>query len=255
MSSIKGRSYIDLLDDGNIYIEAGNASVPITQLGKNKKGHYAPYSIKEQGMRILYTYRLLKDYIPANFKSLNKFIYALEQQSPDNEYIQNYINLASEQLFDFIDSNGLIDNNTYFLKVDNSSNITNLYFDFLTEQVPNQKVDGAIMVNDDFTVEDLEVVDNTPEEIRIYLEDLLYQANREDRMYTFEDLQLEQKYMKYVNGFVTIDIEKMEQVPKSSVVILVSNFYSSTSLILEAHRKLNDLGVQVLFGTVLAKKN
>lgn len=250
----KGRSYIDITDSGDIYIETGNDNTPITKLGKGTSSRFQPYSDRVQGLNILHTYNIINDYIPAKFETTNEFIYALEQQSVNNEYIHNWINLGAEQLFEFLDANGLIDDNLYFMNIQSNSNITDIFFEYLTEQVPDKRISNAIMSNDDFNVEDLRIDKSAPKKVKKYLQDLFRQINRMDRTYTFEQLSLEPKYLKFINGFINVNRDKLANVPSSASIMLVSDFFSSRSLILEAHRKIEDGNISVLGGCVLAKK-
>lgn len=251
----KGRSYIDIVDGGDIYIETGNDNTPITKLGKGNSTRFTPYSNRIQGINILHIYNIVSEYIPAKFEDVNEFIYTLEQQSVNNEYIHNWINLGAEQLFQFLDNNGLIDDNLYFLNVQSNSNITDIFFEYLTEQVPDKRITNAVMSNDDFNAEDLEIDSSAPKDVKKYLKDLFYQVNRMDRTYTFDQLDLKPKYLKYVNGFVNVNRDKLADIPSSASIMLVSDFFSSRSLILEAQRKLEQGNISVLGGCVLAKKD
>lgn len=253
MQSHKSLSYIDTLDDGSIYIQAGNTETPITNIGKNTSGSYRPYVEKESDLNILYSYKFLGDYIPANFKSLAEFIYAFEQQSVSNEYIHNYINLASEQMFDFLNSNGVVDEKTIFASV-NNSNVTFEMLKYMTSQVPDQAIDDLVILKEDFDEGELSIADSAPKEVREKLEGLLYQVDRVDRSFTFEDLNLEPKYLKYINGFVEINEKKLKSIDKGNSIVLVSDFFSKRSAVMEAYRLLEKRGYSILFAIVLAKK-
>lgn len=251
----KSRSYIDITDEGDIYIETGNDNTPITKLGRGQTTRFVPYSNRVQGINILHIYNIVADYVPAKFEDINEFIYALEQQSVNNEYIHNWINLGAEQLFQFMDNNGLIDDNLYFMNIQSNSNISDLFFEYLTQQIPDKRITNAIMSNDDFDPEDLEIDSSAPKDVKEYLEDLFYQVNRMDRTYTFEQLDLKPKYLKFINGFVNVNRDKLADIPNSASVMLVSNFFSSRSLMLEAHRKLEEGNISILGGCVVAKKD
>lgn len=254
MSSQKSLAYIDILDDGNIYIEAGNSSTPVTNIGKNTSGRFQPYVAKSNGMTIIHPYLILSEYIPARFKNITEFLYAFEQQSPNNEYIHNYINLASEQIYAYLRSNGVIDDNTLFISVNKDSRVSETFLNYLTSQSPKRAIKDVVFLKDGFDEGDLSVDDSAPKDIKNKLEDLLNQVDRVDRTYSFEDLDLDPEMMTYINGFVSINEEKLNKYPKSSTIILVNDFFSNRSILLETQRKLNSLGYTVLFSIVLARK-
>lgn len=254
MDSHKSLSYIDILDDGNIYIQAGNSSTPITNIGKNTSGKFQPHVDKVGDLTIIYPYLFIAGYIPARFKSLDEFLYAFEQQSVDNKYIHNYINIASEQIFLFLNRNGIIDSNTLFFGVNKDSNTTTQFLKYLTSEIPEQAYNGVIYLKEDFDEGDLSVDENAPDDIKEKLEDLLYQADRPDRTFTFEDLDLEPDLLKYINGFVSIDEKVMGSITKDNTIVLVGDFFSNKSLIVEAYRKLKKLGYTVLFAVVIGSK-
>lgn len=251
--SFKGLSYIDILDNGEIYIEAGNEDTPITRLGREGK-KFRPYVEKIGDDVVMYVYRMVEGYIPPKFKTPDEFMMALDQQSISNEYIQNYVKLAGENLRDFLSSSGVLDSDTIFVKINSGSNITDILFNVLTEG-KGGSLSNAIYTNDDFATEDLSITDKAPESVKNKLNDLLYQTTRIDRNYSFEDLDLETKYLQYLDGFLDIRTDIFRKINNGTSVILMSNYLSSSPLLKEAIRRLQDMNITVLSSVVLAKKN
>jgi hypothetical protein len=251
--SKKSLGVIDVLENGNIYIEAGQTASLITRLGKNSKGSFVPYSFKKFGLPIFYAYLIKKDYVPAIYKSTDEFVTALESQVDTNSYIQNYIRLGAESLNDYLKKFNLLDSNVYFVSLKSDSNVTSYFFDYLIQNNEAKYIRNLLQVNEDISVEELSLSKLVKDDEKDKYKQLISNVQRPDRNYTFDDIKLDNEQYYYFDGFVTVDQKKLNEIKDNAEIIIVSDFISTSALVHEAYRMLNDMGFKVFAAVCLAK--
>lgn len=245
----KSLSVIDILDNGNIYIEVGSRGNLITQLGKTPTGQFKPYALKIKETVLFYPYKLSADYIPANYETIDDFISALETQTVDNEYVRNYVRIGAENVRKYLRQVSILDSTVKLLQVKNTI-LGDLYTNYFTQE----KIDGVISVKDTITAEELSVSDTAPSDIKKYFDDIIAQVNREDKAYTIDDLNLKQSELKYFDGYVDFSDPNLNEITKGTQVILITDYVSSASSLMEAMRWVQKQGAHVVACTCLAQK-
>lgn len=246
----KGKAIIDVEDDGNLYIEVGYKGNAITQLG-SKSSTFLPYKrlIQNQEGKYIYSpYMIRKSDLPAVIESVSEFMDVTEKQVNINEYIDNWVKLGAETLHKWISQKGIGNDLTYVL-LDDGRLLSNFFFNHLTKFAKN-KVSDAISMVDDVDPSKMKIVSSAPNAVRKELENIIYQANREDRDYDFTKFNIPKSYFKFLDGFLNID--KKELTSTSKNVILVTTYVREGLLLAEAYRRLHELGINVAFSISLA---
>lgn len=246
--SNKSLSVVDILENGNIYIEAGYYGNNITQLGKKRKDFSPHIFVNDSTYKIVCPYLIFKEDIPATFSDINKFKDALRLQVDSNQYIKKWCQLGADEMLKWIKSK--IKADIQFVLLDNNSNLSTLFYTYLNKdkqvfQLPTKSVDE---------IETLEVDDTMPLEIKEKYNSILAQLDREDRNYTVSDLNLFEDELKYFNGFVDFSAFEEESL-KNKYVILVTDFADASHTIAEATRNLESKNIGVIFTFVLSKLN
>ena len=214
---------VSLSEDGKLEIQVGEPDDITTQLGKRSDGKYEPYiaSTRYKGLNIYYSYVIKNEYIPSNFDSTDDFVETLRLQSSTNEFIESYCELAGEFMNSYLKKIGLIDENTYFVQVPSSMNdLTDLFFSSFIG-MSNKFVDDGIILYDEFNSDMFTISDEAPKEAVEYFERLFSELNKVDSYFDFEDMKIDTKHFKYLNGFVKILWGKFEAIPDNAEIILV----------------------------------
>lgn len=251
--SKKSLGVIDVLENGNIYIETGQQSNIVTRLGKNSKGEFQPYSTKIYKLPIFYCYYIKQDYIPATYETPEDFVTAFESQVETNSYIQNYIRLGAESMGAFLKRNHLLDSNVYFVSLKSDSNVVNQFLDYLIQNNDAKYVRSLLIVNEDVDVDKLSLSKLVKKEDVPKYKDLIATMKRPDRSYSFDKLKFSDDELYYFDGFVSINEKKLSEIKQGAEVIIVSDFMSSSALIHEAYRTLQKNGFNVFASVCLAK--
>lgn len=246
-------STVELTDEGDIKLEAGEPDDITTQLGKYGTGKFEPYKISTRydGVNIFYVYIIKSEYLPSKFNSTDDFVETLRIQSATNEYVQNYAELGGDYLNEYLKKTGLIDENTYFVKVPSElDDLTDEFFNSFIGMSNNIVKDGVIL-NEEFSVENLSISETAPQEAKDYFEDVFGNLNKVDAYYSFDELNIDRKFFKYLNGFVKVDWSKFDDIPPNSEIILIRDKLKYGHIIYDCIEKLNSnfnvIGVVNLF--------
>jgi hypothetical protein len=245
----KSLSVIDVLDNGDLYIETGSPSNVITQLGQKVTGGFKPYANKVSGVVLYYPYVVSKDFVPASYKSSDEFIQLLEAQSSTNKYVQKWIELGAQSIRDYLRRVGIIDTTTKFIYVKNTK-IGDVY----ANDVSNGKVFATIVSKDEVTKDDLTLAKDAPQDAKDHFEPLLQQLDREDVSFNIDDLNLTKKEYELFDGFLDFSDENVLSLTSDEEVILITDYVSSFVALKEATRRLSEQGVNVVAHTCLLRK-
>jgi hypothetical protein len=242
----KSLSVVDVLDNGNIYLEAGYYGNKITQLGKLKQKFSPHVFVNDSTYKIVCPYLISKDDVPSSFEKVDKFKDSLRLQVDSNQYIKKWCQLGAEELLKWIRTKTNAD--IQFILLDNSSNLSTLFYTYLNKnkqvfQLPTKSVEE---------IDTLTVDDGMPDDIKNKYNSILAQLNREDRDYSVSDLNLFDDELKYFNGFVDFSSFEEESL-KNKYVILVTDFADVSHTISEATRNLESRNINVIFTFVLSK--
>lgn len=248
----KGASVIDTLESGDIYIETGNDSTLITRVGKGS-GDFQPYveSINNF-LPVFYVYKIKSEDLPTDFKSTSEFMYALKSQLEVNEYVENWVDIGAETLSKNISS--LINqkaSDVPHIGINTGDDIFQRFFKKLTVYTEN-RYDNIIQAKSELVIDDLSVTDSAPDDIREYLNNIFNQIHREDRAYSFDEVNLEPDMLSYIDGLVDIDYKKISNF-KNKKVILVIDTFKNGEYIANASRLLEEQDIEVLSVFALAK--
>lgn len=250
----KSAAVLDVLENGNIYIEAGAPDNLITHLGASDTGKFRPYRDKVKDVSVLYPYVIHKDYIPANYKSIDEFIQMLDSQVDSNAYIQNYLRIGAETLASYLKGLSLIDPKTWVLSIDSGNRLTEQWFNYFVRESGCKGASGMFMIDSDVDPEMLSVSSNADGDTKKRLGDILNTIQRVDRSYDFSTLKFSNEELRNLDGLLQVDSATLSKIPLKSMVIILGDFVDSGAPLNEAYRKLTAMGHDVLFAVGIAKK-
>jgi hypothetical protein len=245
----KSLSVIDVLDNGNIYIEIGSKNNLITQLGKSPQGQFKPYTLKIKNVVLFYPYQLSGDYIPANYETIDDFINILETQVQNNEYVRNYVRIGAQNTRKYLRQVSLLDSGVKLLQVKNT-----ILGDLYSTYFADEKIDAVVSVKNAISPEDLSIADDAPSDVKSYFDTIIAQVNREDRDYSIDDMSLKQSELKYFDGYIDYSDPNLSEISKGTEVILITDYVSSASNLMEVMRWVEKQGAHVVACTCLGQK-
>lgn len=248
MASTKGNSVVDSIN-GNLYIETGNTDSNVTRIGK-KNNSFVPYSFQIDGYMFLSVYSFTNYDLPSLYDSSVDFIDDLESQHYDNDYIDNYIRMGTNAIREFLKNRNIYDNIS-FIYIDSNNSIGEKFYSLLTMDKDESLAD-IIEVKDDDEIkfENLEVVENTPSDVKQHLISQLEVLKRADRSYELEDSAIDNDDLRYLTGFININEEKISNL-KNKTCVLVSDYTLSKASIFDAIRELEKRKFKILFNLSL----
>lgn len=249
----KSAGVLDVLENGNIYIETGASENLITRLGSSDKGKFTPYKSKIKDVTVFFPYVIHKDYIPTNFKGGEPFLQAMESQVDTNAYIQNYIRIGAETLATYLKDKGLIDPKTWVVSVGTVNNMTNHWFDFFITESGCKGIYDLFTIDMDVDPEMLSV-SSTAGDSSKDLGELLGTLQRPDRVYDVDKVSFTDEDLRSIDGFLEVDSELLSKIPSGSMIVLLGDFVETGAPLNEAYRKLKAMGYKVLYAVGIAKK-
>lgn len=245
--STKSLSVVDTLDDGNIYLEVGNNSTLITKLGDSKKnGQFKPYtSSVSDFIPVFYVYKVSIDDLPSNFESVSQFIDAIESQVDINEYVENWVDLGSEELSKFVSKAiSKTASKIVHLGINSETDLFNRFFTKMTVYT-DKKYENVIYKNSSFDIENSSVSEDAPLDVKNHMNDILYQLGREDRNFEVGDIEIDPTMLQYLDGMVNYDLNKLNHFRGKSV-ILVTDYFNNGEYIANTYRVLKQNDIEVL---------
>lgn len=250
--TVKGTSVIDTLESGDIYIETGNDSTLITRIGKTSKA-FSPYveSINNF-LPVFYVYQIKKEDLPTDFSSTTEFISALRTQIEINEYVTNWVDIGAETLSKNVSS--LINqkaSDIVHLGINTGNGIFDRFFKKLTVYT-EKRFGDIIYAKNELNIDDLSVAESAPEDIKEYLNNIFNQLHREDRSYTFDEVNLEPDMLSYVDGLVDLDYDKISKFEGKKVILVIDTF-NNGEYIANASRLLEEHNIEILSVFALSK--
>lgn len=234
---VSSRPLIGIEDDGQLYIDAGQSGNLVTQLGSDES-KFRPYLEKINENIYLFTYLYNKEFIPANFKSVDDFLEVLNSQSSSNQYIENYLRLSVERMSAYLEKMKLISDDTTFVVINNGSDILAKYVELWKEKFDNI-YDDIIFVKPEINEDELYISPNAPEDINNYLSDILEELQKVDAHLTLDEVDIDTNLYVYLRGFVDVYPENLENI--SGNIILLSDFYSNAFLSLETKEHIEKI--------------
>jgi|AntRauTorcE11897_2_1112592.scaffolds.fasta_scaffold02551_6 hypothetical protein len=252
-SNQEGRSVIDTLEDGDIYIEVGNDSTLITKVGGGKKT-FQPYVDSLHNLTpVFYIYKISKDDLPTNFKSSREFIEAVNSQVEVNEYVENWVDIGAEEMSKQMSS--ILHRNMKDIchfGLNSGDDVFHRFFSKLTVYT-EKRYDDILYAKESLNIDELAVTEKAPKDIKKHLNDIFSQLHREDRNYTFDDVNIDAELLSYVDGLVDVDYEKLKS-HEGTTAVLVTDFYKNGEYISNALRILEDNQIEVLAVVCLAQQ-
>lgn len=241
----KGKAVVDTDDKGDIYLEAGNPDSNVTRLGKSAS-KFVPYTDKDDGHNFLSIYSFNIEDLPSEYKKEEDFIYFLEQQ-PDNEFVNNYIRLASQEMREFLKGVNLY-SGVHFLKLDTNNNILDKFFELIVKDTTDATSLGVSKIEPLEPIH-LTVADDTPKDKKDFLKKQLKTLNRVDRTYTLSDSAISDELMRYLDGKLEFDEDYLEEIKPNTSVFIITDYVKSKGLVFELIRYLKKRNINVL-GTI-----
>jgi len=251
--SPKSTSPVDSLQDGTIYIDAGNNTTNITNLGKQNSKEFVPHIgvIKSEMLTVFYAYKIKKDELPPKYKSTSEFANNMKAQSLNNEYIRNWVDLSATEMKKFLTKNGVLEEDVVAVGINNDTDIYNRFFLKLTNGV-SARYDNIFTKEDVVDGSDLSLMKNTPSDVKDMLNKKIQTLNREDRDYSFADMNIPAKQQSFLNGLLTIDEKQISKIKNKKVVIVV-DFFEKAQYIKNVVFQLEKYGADVLSAIAIAR--
>jgi len=250
--SIKSTAYVDILADGNVYIETGNTTLALTNIGKSTKT-FVPrvFTIKSDMFIIFTPYKIVKEELPENFKTTAEFVDTLINQSTENLSIQNWIDMGAKELQSLLIKNSLVTKDTVFLGLNNGSPLFDRFFLMITNKFKN-RIDRALTTKDSSDYSNLKSYDTVDDEEKEELDSRLSLLDREDRDYNFDDLNIHDDYLADIEGLLDYDDSVLSKY-KNKKAVLIVDFFENAQYISNAIKILDKFDIQIMFGLAIAK--